>query len=68
MIVYKDKTFCAMFGVCANTKCHHWLNYEEYEKQDLPVSLDDLKSDTCGFIPNPVYQKLLGITGHDTTP
>ena len=66
MITYKDRTFCASFGICANAECHHWLDIKEAEKQDLPVSMAELKSDTCGFKRNPVYQQLLEATGHDT--
>jgi len=67
MIVYKDKTFCASFGICANTNCRHWLDIDAAEKQDLPVSMAELKSDTCGYIPKPIYQQLLKATGHDPT-
>ena len=58
MITYKDKTFCASFGICANTECPHWLDIEKAGKQDLPVSMAELKSDTCGYKPNPFWEAL----------
>ena len=66
MIVYKDRTFCASFGICSNAKCHHWLDIKEAEKQALPVSMAELKSDTCGYKPKPAWetlQKAVGIKG-----
>lgn len=61
MICYKDRTFCSWSNVCANTSCPRWYNTEEVQKQDLPVALADFKTDTCGYIPHPIYAKLQSI-------
>ena len=66
MIVYKDRAFCASFGICANTKCDRWLDIKESEKQDLPVSIAEFKSETCGYKPKPAWealQKAVGLKG-----
>ena len=66
MISYKDRTFCASSGTCANAKCPYWLDIKEAEKQDLPVSMTELKSDACGYKPKfgrETPQKAVGIKG-----
>jgi len=59
MMCYKDKTFCASAGICANTTCPVWFDFDKSKEQDLPVALADFKSDSCGYKPKPVYADLL---------
>ena len=58
MITYKDRTFCGSSDICANTKCGRWLDSEKARKQDLPVSVSELKSKTCGYKPRPTRETL----------
>jgi len=57
MMCYKDKTFCCWATVCANSKCPRWFDMGQAQKQDLPVSVADFKTDTCGYIPTKEHKR-----------
>jgi len=64
MMHYKDRTFCSHAGVCVNTKCDRWVNFDDAEESGMPVALADFKTDDCGYEPHPVWDKLVkAVTG-----
>lgn len=61
MICYKDKTWCSQSHLCANYNCPRNLTVEEKKKavewwgnDKFPVSLSNMKSETCGYVDNQV--------------
>lgn len=53
MICYKGKTWCiqSLNGICKNELCNRFYTKEEsdYNKNQLPLSIADMKTDECGF-------------------
>ena len=59
MITYQDTTFCAHSGVCANSKCNRWVDFDKAKDSGMPVALSDFKTDDCGYNPNPILEDLV---------
>ena len=59
MMHYKDRTFCSHAGVCANSKCNRWVDFDKAKDSGLPVALSDFKTDDCGYNPNPILEDLV---------
>lgn len=61
MISYKGRTWCihSLNDVCQNTECYRFYTKEEqdYNKNDLPLSVADCKTEECRFIPTWNYKE-----------
>ena len=66
MICYKDRTWCSVYtmGACSNNTCYGAFTYIDREKaikwwggRDFPISLANMKTEICGYIPSDTGDK-----------
>lgn len=47
-MTWRDRTFCADSGECANTECMWWVDFSE--PADEAISLARFKTEQCGWV------------------